>query len=621
MNEITMHGTLRLIRATANPHGAADSQLFLFAGNPTVAPIREIVPDAGVVLPPPRTDLADCACRLKILHINDLHGHIARFTPQGEQPILSRIVSRLREVRQKHEDDPNTAVLAMSAGDDLVGAIFDELMGDDPDSFALHAGYRLYSAAGIDVSVLGNHDLDLGTDVLAEAIRKDAQFPVLSANLVSCKWLEGLYYPAALWVTKGIRVGIIGLTTSAQMRQPDHSNLQIINPVQVIHNMLGAIRPLCDVLIVLSHLGYNLASASDASVSDAGDVELARSLPPGSVHLIVGGHTHHVLNEQGLSVSNIVNGIPIVQAGTLGRFVGEVDVTVQKGETPVLSKAEVPVLSRAEVAVTNVRLTHTAYQPIDQQFEKENVQPLIEIARPLFTRTLGKVANHPDLSTDAIRNSFAAGESALANFIADALVARCRANGYNADLALIDASIMRRGLPVGGDLSFGDWFNLMPFADILRITWVSGEQLHMLVQDNAYRIDLPSEPHTERGFLHFSQQLRYTVQITPHRTEIQVADITVNGIPLEQQLDRSFAIVCTSFVRGLSAGWERYGRRTLNLPLMDISRVSHLDTPLFLRDELVAYITEHGGVTEEGGARRNGRLAIIKKPGSPGVVQ
>ena len=589
-------GTLRLIKATANPYGAADSQLYLFVGNPTVAPICEIIPDEGVLLPERCSKLSSRFCRLKILHINDLHGHISRFTPHSDQPVLSRIVSRLRAVRQAHENDPNTAVLAMSAGDDLVGAIFDELMGDDPDSFALHAGYRLYSAAGMDVSVLGNHDLDLGTDVLAEAIRKDAKFPVLSANLVGCKWLKDLYYPAALWVTKGMRIGIIGLTTAGQVRQPDHSNLQIINPVRVIHNMLPAIRPLCDVLIVLSHLGYTLSFGS-ASVREAGDVELARSLPPGSVHLIVGGHTHHVLNEQGLTADNIINGIPIVQAGTLGRFLGEVDITVQEGKT----------------AVTSVRLTPTAYQPVDQQFEREQVQPLVEIARPLFTRNLGQVADHPDLSTDAVRNSFAAEESALANFIADALVTRCRANGYNVDLALVDASVVRRGLPIGHDLSFGDWFDLMPFADVLRVTWISGEQLLMLLQDNAYRIDLPGEPHTERGFLHFSRQLRYTIQIALQRADIQVTDIMVNNIPLEQQLDRSFAIVCTSFVRELAAGWEQYGRRTLNLPLMDISQVSHLDTPLFLRDELVAYITQHGGVTTQGGAKRDGRLQIQRQ--------
>ena len=587
-------GTLRLINAPANPHGAEDSRLFLFVGNPTVGPVREIIFDEGVVLPPPREDISSHSCRLKILHINDLHGHIVRFTSRGARPVLSRIVSRLREVRRWHRDDPNTAVLAMSAGDDLVGAVFDELMGDDPDSFALHAGYRLYSMAGMDVSVLGNHDLDLGTDVLAEAIRKDAHFPVLSANLVSCQWLTGLYYPAALLVTKGIRVGIIGLTTSCQLRQSLDTNLQIVNPLRVIHNMLPAIRPLCDVLIILSHLGYSLA-ASTASVCDAGDVELARSLPHGSVHLIVGGHTHHVLNEQGLNVDNIINGIPIVQAGTLGRFLGEVDITVRQKGT----------------AVTNVRLTNTASQPIDEPFEQENVQPLVDIARPLFTRSLGQVANIHDLSADAVRNSFAAEESALANFISDALVVRCRANGYDVDLALVDTSVVRSGLPIGGDLLFGDWFNLMPFADVLRINWITGQQLQMLLQDNAYRIDLLGEPHTERGFLHFSQQLRYVIEAGSNRKEIRATQMTINDIPLEQQLDRSFQMVCSSFMRGLAAPWERYVRRTLGLPIMDMGQVSHLDTPLFLRDELVTYIIENGGVTEASGAKRDGRVQVV----------
>ncbi|MGB3714475.1 MAG: 5'-nucleotidase C-terminal domain-containing protein [Candidatus Promineifilaceae bacterium] len=586
--------TLGLIKATANPHGADDCELFLFTGNPTIGPVRAIIPEDGLSLPPARVDLASRTCRLKILHINDLHGHIVRFTMRGERPVLSRIVSRMREVRRQYQDDPDTAVLAMSAGDDLVGAIFDELMGDDSDSFALHAGYRLYSAAGIDASVLGNHDLDLGTDVLAQAIRKDARFPVLSANLVSSEQLTGLYYPAALLVTKGIRVGIIGLTTPGAVRQQPDSNLQVINPLRVIQNMLPAIRPICDVLIILSHLGYSLG-AGTATVRDAGDVELARSIPRGSVHLIVGGHTHHILNEYGLTVDNIVNGIPIVQAGTLGRFLGEVDITVRQNAT----------------AVTNVRLTTSAQHSIDEQFEQENVKPLVEIARPLFNRSLGRVADHPDLSPDAVNNSFAAGESALANFIADALVARCCIDKYDVDLALVDGSVVRTGLPLGGELPFGVWFNLMPFADVLRIVWITGEQLQILVQDNAFRVDLPSEPHTERGFVHFSRQVRYRIEVGDSRKEIQVTGITMNDIPIEQQLDRSFQLVCSSFIRELAAPWERYARNTLGLPIMDIDLVSHLDTPLFLRDELVTYITENGGVTEVGGAKRDGRVQIV----------
>jgi 5'-nucleotidase/UDP-sugar diphosphatase len=196
-------------------------------------------------------------------------------------------------------------------------------------------------------------------------------------------------------LSRGVRVGIIGITTPAAIKAQVDTGVHIVNPVQVVHNILPALRPLCDVIIILSHLGYSL-SAGAAAVSEAGDVELARSLPPGGVQLIVGGHTHHVLNEQGLSAYNIVNHIPIVQAGSLGRFLGEVDITVHHSAD-----------------VTNVRLTPTADLPVDDEFEQTEVQPIVALAEPLFKRVLGTVSDHPDLNTDTMRSFFAAGESAF----------------------------------------------------------------------------------------------------------------------------------------------------------------------------------------------------------------
>jgi len=151
---------------------------------------------------------------------------------------------------------------------------------------------------------------------------------------------------------------------------------------------------------------------------------------------------------------------------------------------------------------------------------------------------------------------------------------------------------------------------MMPFADVLRVAWITSQQLQMLLQDNACRIDLPGEPHTERGFLHFSRQVRYTIEMGNGRKDLRATHITLNGIPLEQQLERSLQIICSSFVRELAAPWEKYARSVLGLPIMDINRVTHVDTPLFFRHELVAYITANGGVTEAGGVRRDGRVQI-----------
>ncbi len=583
-------GALRLIRGNANPQGMDDAQLFLFAGNPTIARIQEVQLGAGVVLPPRRTFSAKERARVKVLHFNDLHGHICRLTPHGDIPVFSKMVGRIRAVREQHRDDPNTVVMVMSAGDDLIGFVFDELLGEDEASFKLHVGYELYSKAGVDVCGLGNHDLDLGVGALARSIRHNARFPLLSANLLASWPLAGLYYPAALFISKGVRIGVIGLTTAGQMRQQLDANIQIASPVQTVYNLLPVVRPLCDVVIVLSHLGYSRSSHS-ANVQDAGDVELARTLPRNSVQLIVGGHTHHVLNEQGLTPDNIVNGIPIVQAGTLGQYLGEVDITLQEQAT-----------------VTHARLLRTSYLPTDEAFEQEQVKPLAAMAMPMFNSVLGRTANDPDLSTDSVRNLFAAGESAFANFITDAMVARARAHDYSADLAIIDASSVRIGLPVGRELTFGDWFNVMPFADMLRLCWLTGAQIKRLVEDNALRIDRPCEPHTERGFIHFSRGLRYAIALGERREDARAYNIRLNDAPIESQLHRSFLVACSSFIRQPARAWEGY--EVSRLSLMDIQTFTYLDTGLFLRDELVVYIREHGGVTAEAGAVRDGRLVV-----------
>ncbi len=314
-------GTLRLAPVQPNPYAAANS-LFLLLGDATLAPIQKIELASGVALSP-KSNYSDF--HLQIFHFNDLHGHLMRFTHGGEEAVLPRIAGKIKAAQQEFQGKTDAAMLVFSAGDDCTGSIFDEILTDSGQPTPVHPGYQLYSKLGVAAAGLGNHDLDRGIPFLADSVQHNAHFPVLAANLKGCSSLSGVCHPAAILVVNGLRIGLIGLVTRAETHL-DPEICQIVHPVPVAQNLVPALRPLCDVLIILSHLGYSLDSP--VPMADVGDVELARSLPPGGVDLIIGGHSHTVLNEAGLDPENIVNGIPIVQTGARGEYLGQVDLQI-----------------------------------------------------------------------------------------------------------------------------------------------------------------------------------------------------------------------------------------------------------------------------------------------------
>ncbi len=578
-------GTLRVIRAAPNPRGAPDTELFLVAGDAT-QPVHALVPAEGVRLPARASHLDTHPFRLRILHWNDLHAHIAHLADSHEAPLLSRIVMEVTRCRAAVAGDLHAAVIALSVGDDMVGTPFDELMSGDGDPF--HPAYRLYSEAGLDVDALGNHEFDPGTRALAGMIVRQARFPLLCANLVNPHELAGVVFPAALLVTRGVRIGIVGLVTPAEIVRRDHPDLGIAHPVTATRYLIPLLRPHCDLMIVLSHLGHSLATKT-AVTSVAGDVELAQNLPAGSVDLIVGAHTHTALNAAGLATANVVNGIPIVQAGAFGEYLGQVDLTLG-----------------SRVLVANVRLLATADLPADEAFEREHVQPLVVRLRPLLERRLGRWS--PEIDPE-LGSGLDVRESPLANFAADALVARCRAAGHAVDFAMIDSSCMDGPQPAGDDLLFQDCYQLMPHADIVGISEITARQLGELLDDNARRAPRTDDPAEERGWLQFSRELRYTIDQAGRRADARAVDARLNGAPPAEWAGRVFRVACTSFVRRSCAEWENRARE-LGMPIFELCDLPCEYTELSLRGAVVDHIHEQDGITREGGARRDGRVAF-----------
>lgn len=584
---------LQILTGKFTQSNKPDHGIFILSGDASSGDITALIPEPGIELPEPSEIKAGSGFKLTVYHLNDFHGHLAHLTPEGQTPVISRIAWQVRKHQQTVQDSPNRGVMFFSSGDDLMGSIFDELLSTSQQNYGVHASYHLYSAMGMDGLCLGNHDFDMGLDLLKTAIQNNATFPIFAANL-RCPLLEDVCFPGAIFFHKGIRIGVIGLITAAELKISDPACF-ITDPIPVAKNLVSLLRPHCDVLIILSHIGYSLAN-SVVPMTHAGDVELANSLPPGSVDVIIGAHSHDELNKEGLSPKNVVNGIPIVQTGMSGRFLGQVDIKISTKDTAVYQAKLIPVETI----------------PVDTEFEQDMVMPLIEKARSLFDQTLGVTSSDSMMIGDVVTARCDTGEIPIANFIVDALVARLEQAGTPIDLAMIDASSLRQGLRSSGTITYGDWFKIMPYADTLRIFTLTGQELMDLLHDNAKRVDLPNEPRTERGFLFFSKDLRYHILIAANRANARATEVTYQGIPLEELLDKEFHLVSTDFVRQYSKAWEVYDPHYQPGKAPDLRQHPFQETGLYLRRELVRYIKQVGVVAEETGAVCDGRLHIIE---------
>jgi 2',3'-cyclic-nucleotide 2'-phosphodiesterase (5'-nucleotidase family)/sulfur carrier protein ThiS len=574
-------GVLYASRGRPNPSGSGADALFLFQGNPAAAPVREIVAAPGVTLPGPPDIAPDRPFRLRLLHFNDLHGRLADVSEYASTPVFSRLAGYIKQARKTCASQPEAGLLVFSGGDDLIGSPFAELMGCRPSAFICHPAYRLYTAAEVAAGAVGNHDLDWGLDMLALSAGQDAAFPLLSANLVPTAGTEAPgIYPAALFMVKGLRVGVIGLTTPAEIKHLLPGEFAVTDPLVAVGNLLPALRPLCDVLIVLSHLGYSLASAS-AVTAGMGDVELAQALPHGAVDLIIGSHTHSLLHESGFDPAQRVNGIPIVQAGAGGRYLGEVVVDV----TP------------AGVAVTEARLHPVAALAEDAAFEAMHVQPLTERVQRMLCEPLGAMTRWADAGS-------AGAKAELPRFVADALAARCRAAGFAVDFALVDASSVCAELPTCRPLILGDLFRLAPYADSIVLRRFTPAQLRAFLDDNALRYNptgWPVAEGEERGFVQFSREVYCRVEMAAENDRPGRYACTIAGRHLEAELagrTRPYLVACSSFLRQLAHRWERE-QRVAAVALFDLHAVPEEQTGLALREALVAHLRETLGASTE----------------------
>lgn len=555
------------------PHQDSSFQQLYRVTVPTTAhPVRQFAWPADWPKQHPQQPL-----HLQVFHLNDIHSKVVIPDPvHGDTRVMAQVAARVKHARAQADGQ---AVLFLSAGDDHTGEVYDELLGYNPESFVKSLTYHAFSGAGLDVATLGNHEFDRGNLVLQQALQRDAAFPVLSANIARSAVLgERDYAAAVIGTLHGWRVAIVGLTSTVDTKTnlADDPEFALVPAQQALTNLLPALTEQVDLVIALSHLGYQQQGVF-------GDQQLAEWL---AQHIdipaiVVGGHSHTRLHEQGYSEEHQYAGVPVVQAGSWGSHLGEVQLQLTADALNVQHAKLHPIVAHDSKATEPVL--------VDEAYQAQVIAPVLAQVDALLNEQLAPAQENAALTKPEVLAQRYVGELALANFMTDAIYQQSKQSlATEVDMVAVNASSIVGGLPLHTPITFAQWHSVMPYADSLQRIELTPAQLRELVQSNAQRIVRPEERDSldltdfiNRGFLHFSGSLRYRIALGSAPTQTRVTDITLHGKPLSAFEGQTLTLLVGDYIASGNQGW-----RGQNLELWQTNAIKGFDLKALPRTHL-----------------------------------
>jgi len=431
--------------------------------------------------------------RLTVIHTSDIHSRLFPYTfvpnkfdqdygllpakgPFGGAARMATIIKRERRAAARS--------LWLDSGDAFQGApVFNQFKGE--------AEMRALSLMGLDAAVVGNHEFDLGARNLFEQIDNWSRFPLLAANYLfedpinpTDRSLRDVVQPYTIFDVEGLKVGVIGMGNWSSMAGIfEGGNSLGVRPLvdgQVVEEYVRLLRPVVDVIIIVSHLG--LDEDEGLAATDI-DVDQNEGLPLAGVDLVLGGHLHIVLNPpKEIPNDDFGNRALLVHSGAFAKFVGRLDLVVHVGDDN--SDPE----RRSKISAYSFKLF-----PVDSSVEDD-----AEVAELLWPYSvalnreidLNGVLAYIDTPGEekVVRADPTGGDSQLGNLVARAMQQR---TGIEAEIAITNSLGIRADFEKG-PLTVEQTFNVFPFENTITLIYLSGSE----IQET---LDFVARKSAERG--------------------------------------------------------------------------------------------------------------------------
>ncbi len=446
---------------------------------------------------------------LTILHANDTHSALFPFGPEKEYGGIARMSALVKKIRAGGGN-----VLALNAGDVFVGSF----------EFNKYLGYPEFKLMdGIyDATALGNHEFDLGLDVLTGVLAGAPELgcdlgpvthPVLCANVAfpAGSFLASRVVPHIIREFAGVKVGVFGLVNYDALNYSSSVYALLSDPLAAAAAQVAELKGAgCAVVICLSHLGT------------AWDVQGLTQIP--GIDVIVGGHTHDAMVRPKLVGSTI-----IVQAGDFGKYLGELEISLSGGVVSLAGYRLHDLTWAREDPALQPRLDALKQGIVNDPRFGDGYDKRVAVAVRDIEETWPARSSHPEYR-----------DVGFGNLVADAMKAGVLKAGFPADMAIevmgYTAAKIYAGKVVGNDIMRAVPYGYDPASGLgfkLVVVPVTGELLLGLLEYSVSMIDVTSDLCLEPSGLAFAYDSSKPAAPFGSLSRVDPFSVRVNGNPID----------------------------------------------------------------------------------------
>ncbi len=521
--------------------------------------------------------------QIDVLGINDFHGRLEADGQAAGAAILAGAVDELRDPAQG--GNPNTV---FAAAGDLIGAsTFVSFVDQD------HPTLDALTAAGLDVSAVGNHEFDQGYCDLVDRVIPfieekaagygrvpweylGANVKIASGQSTGCENDENL---TESWTQTfdGVTVGFVGAVTEHLPELVSPSGIAALDVLPIVDETNRVAAGLksdgADIVVLLVHEGAPTTALEDA-VDPDNDFGAIVNGVSADVDAIVSGHTHLAYNHsvevpEWADEGREVTTRPVVSAGQYGYNLNKIRFTYDTDAEAVSAVA-------SEIVPLTIQDEEGNWAPNPEFAPDAEVQAIVDAAvdnaADLGAEKLGDITadfNRARQADGTTENR--GGESTLGNLVADVQLAAARVTDEETDLALMNPGGLRQDLVYAstgendpdGNVTYQEAAIVQPFANTLVTTTLTGEQIVQVLEEQ-WQPEGSSRPFLKLGA---SAGLTYTYEPGAAAGE-HITSVALDGEPLDPE--GFYRVVVNSF---LASGGDNFATLAEGVDTADTGQI------------------------------------------------